>query len=294
MNSPTTQLKGNKVLLIALALGIFTAIMTWYYLDNKEKELSGGRQIKILIAAQDIPSGDPISPDALEISTFPEKYIQPNMIYPSNRTFLINQIVKIGIQKGQALLWDYLLVTTEGGLPLEMGERALTLSCDEISGVANLIKPNNKIDILGTFEVRGQDQSESATKVLLQNVTVLAVGNITGDAEALPDFLGGDKKKDRYDTVRPYDSITLKVTPAEAELLTFAEDRGKLRFVLRGSGDIEIYEELPIVKFNNIFEVEKELTITRKVYQKRKRTEEPKPTQPTGPAIYEGGVRVDR
>ena len=106
--------------------------------------------------------------------------------------------------------------------------RGLTLPVDSITSVANLIGPNDQVYIISTFRnfplKPGSDQLVKASMILLQNVTVLAVGK-----KYKGSILGRGKGG--------YSSITLSVTPKEAEMLVFANQEGKLHFVLRNRND---------------------------------------------------------
>ena len=149
---------------------------------------------------------------------------------------------------------------------LNPGERALTLSVDEISGIAGALKPNDRVDILGIFDIGGKN----ITKILMQNVTILMVGsNLTRNEnkEELEINLAKSLLQGAYS------SITVAVTPEEAEILAFAQEMGKLIFTLRGPTDLNVNESLPTVSMDSIMKVEKELTVKRKERQEGGRTE---------------------
>lgn len=149
---------------------------------------------------------------------------------------------------------------------LNPGERALTLSVDEISGLAGALKPNDRVDILGIFEIGGK----SITKILMQNVTILMVGsNLTHNE---------NKEESEINLAKSllqgaYSSITVAITPEEAEILAFAQERGKLILVLRGQTDLNVNENLPAISMDSILKVEKELTVRRKERQEGGKTE---------------------
>jgi pilus assembly protein CpaB len=114
---------------------------------------------------------------------------------------------------------------------LQKGERAITIPVNTVSGLSGMIKPNDRVDIVGTFSVG----SKIITRILNQNVTVIAVGSRFGN-----------------NSEENYGSVTLKVSPEEAEILTFAERHGDLRLLLRNRRDLEIQGALPEVDFGNI------------------------------------------
>lgn len=240
---------------IAIVMGLVAAGLLFVYVRNKEKEIFGGSFVEVLVASVDIPRETPVQEELLSVKKFPVAFVHPQTILPQNKEIIIGQPVRFNIQKGQPLLWSD-IGKGEGGLSsmLNPNERALTLSVDEISGLAGAIKPNDRVDILGTFEVGGK----SITKVLMQNVTVLAVGSKLTQSE--------NKEEQEIKNLLhgTYSSVTIAVTPGEAQILTFAQERGKLTLTLREPTDLKIEENLPVISMDSILKIEKELTARRK------------------------------
>ena len=80
------------------------------------------------------------------------------------------------------------------------------------------------------------------TCTILQNVLVLATGRDTAKAVALDPELR-----------RGYTTVTLEVSPCEAEMLAFAEQmKGRLALTLRNRNDTSFEKELPEVDFRKI------------------------------------------
>jgi pilus assembly protein CpaB len=101
--------------------------------------------------------------------------------------------------------------------------RAITIPSEEISGVGGYMVAGDKIDILVSYS----DTEINPEKVLytqLQNIEVLEVGpNVTL------------KKEDQQSTVTS--SITVIVTPEQAEVVAFAAVNGSFHFTLRNPMD---------------------------------------------------------
>ncbi|MDP7111360.1 MAG: Flp pilus assembly protein CpaB [Myxococcota bacterium] len=114
------------------------------------------------------------------------------------------------------------------------GWRAMLVPVDQVSSKGGLLQPNDHVDILGTF--LKPEKKGWVTITLLQNVTVLAVG--------APLF-----GKDRGSS----ETVTLLVTPEEAELLTFSVDKGKISLSARNEDDITNDRALPPRGFRGIF-----------------------------------------
>jgi Flp pilus assembly protein CpaB len=88
---------------------------------------------------------------------------------------------------------------------------------------------------------------------MLQNVLVLATGTETAKRSLQTAGL-----------TRNYSTVTLEVTPREAEMLAFAEQlKGRIVLSLRNRKDVSYEKELPKVDFNKIQSEIEELNIQR-------------------------------
>ena len=76
-----------------------------------------------------------------------------------------------------------------------------------------------------------------------------------------------------------YGSLTLLVTLEEAEILIFAQQKGRLVTVLRHPEDIETRDDIPKVKFEDILETEyrRDLQTTRNRIEVIRKGKEAKP-----------------
>ena len=89
------------------------------------------------------------------------------------------------------------------------------------------------------------------TSTILQNVLVLAVGKQTAKMRA-------------REAVAGYSTVTLEVTPREAEMLAFTEQmKGRLVLTLRNRNDTHFEKELPKVDFDKIMSEIEQLNLQR-------------------------------
>ena len=95
--------------------------------------------------------------------------------------------------------------------------RAVSIPVSGAAGVSGMVRPNDCVDVLGSFVLPSSTGStdpsemEMVTLTVLQNVTVLAIGSDTQRTIS-------DRKNNSG-----YSSVTLQVTPREAEVLVFAQ-----------------------------------------------------------------------
>jgi pilus assembly protein CpaB len=95
---------------------------------------------------------------------------------------------------------------------------------NDVAGVAGFVLPGMKVDILVTG--RPPDANGDTTFTVLQNVLVLSAGQtIQADAKG---------------QAMPAPTVTLLVSPEDAETLTLATRDGQIQLVLRNSSDMDI------------------------------------------------------
>jgi pilus assembly protein CpaB len=114
--------------------------------------------------------------------------------------------------------------TRAEGVPatIEPGKRAIAVPITDASGVAGLIQPRSRVDVLFT---RSGTVAEVSTITILQDVEVLAVGRITQVGQTV------DPRAPKVPVA------TLLVTPEEARRLELAKNQGKISLALRNPLD---------------------------------------------------------
>lgn len=253
----------KKLLIAAIVVGLFAAFLVYLYAKQlqEEKEELTANQRAVIVAATDIPVGTPLSEDAVTTEDVPEQFLPGNPLLASDVNIYLGQPVSEDIAAGDMILTSDFAVsevarTLSGRIP--SGERAMTIPVDAISGVGGLLQPGDRVDILGTFPVGQEDElipeasgGESigyVTMSLLQNVTLLAVGQNISDAYEQ----GGQVHRGGYG------HVTMSMTPEEAELMIVAQTRGDLTLLLRNREDLdtvpvtrrtlrEVLEELDVI-----------------------------------------------
>ncbi len=108
---------------------------------------------------------------------------------------------------------------------LSKGHRAITVAVNEVTGVAGFILPTSHVDVVLTTLLPSHPDG-TITKIILQNVPVLATGQITGNTEGKP-------------MVAP--TVTLDLSPDDAEILVHASHNGNLQLLLRNTTDSTLF-----------------------------------------------------
>src|SRR6185503_2682390 len=115
---------------------------------------------------------------------------------------------------------------TEGGLSavIPQGYRAMTVKVDDVVGVQGFIMPGSFVDVVAIIVPPGDQTRGPISKIVLQSIKVLASGPKIDTPE-------------NQRTPSEVRSVTLQVTPEQAEKLVLAANEGKLQLVMRNYSD---------------------------------------------------------
>jgi pilus assembly protein CpaB len=215
-------------LVVAVFFGLIAAYGIYNFLSHKQKEADSLRASNqdIVIAAQDIPPGTTLNEEAIKkgmIKTTPwPKSSIPAGAYSSPQQ-IIGKVNRVKILANEPIIESRLAGEGAGlTVRLESGKRALAVRVDEIIGVSGFIVPDDRVDVILTTTPAGGNQDAKIAKIVLQNKRVLSVAQSTEQKEGKPQLAR---------------SITLEVTPEEAEKLSLASQEGQIGLALRGLGD---------------------------------------------------------
>lgn len=259
----------KKLLIAAVVVGLFAALMVWLYGQQvqEEKEVYTANQQEVVVAATDIPSGAPLREQDITTRGVPERFLASGALLARDVEIYLDQPLSQGVDAGEMIMTGDFAVsevsrTLSGRIPT--GERAITVPVDAISGVGGLLTPGDRVDLLGTFPIGQEDElipeasgGESmgyVTMSLLQNVTLLAVGSQISDTSGREHQAGGG-----------YGHVTLSLTPDEAELMVIAQTRGELNMLLRNREDLD---QVPVTR-RTLREVLEELEILNREREER-------------------------
>ena len=105
------------------------------------------------------------------------------------------------------------------------GYRVVSVKVDDVSG-SGLILPGDRVDALVHLTDNGRigETNRSSTRTFLHNVKVFAVNNVYS------------RESNRTEAITAK-TISLLVTPQQAELVTLANEMGKIRLVMRSADD---------------------------------------------------------
>ncbi len=225
----------------AVVLGLVAAIVSRQLVAQGPAQTVDGvasnlQLTDIVVAARDIAPGSTLAAEDLAVARVETKNAPNNVA--STPSALFHRVAKIQIPKGQ-IVNEMLLAEAgvSGGLPgvIKPGYRAMTIEVNEFTGVAGLLQPGNRIDVLARFADGDNGQT---TRTVVQNVEIIAVGTELSNKAAVnteTSALAPDQAPQNKPFAR---AITVLVTPSEAERLDLAS-ANQARLALRASMDTE-------------------------------------------------------
>jgi len=212
------------VIVVAILLALLASVGVYRYLSETGRVAKEARlqTVGIVVAVVDIPIGTTINANQVAITAWP-KDLYPKDSFTDLKA-VIGRAVMREFLRGEPIVASKLVPTGKGGgllsFIVDEGKRAFTIRVNEVVGVGGFIVPDTRVDVILTTSPPGG--KEKVSKIVLENMLVLAAGQIV------------EQKENKPITVN---TVTLSVTPEEAEKLALASNDGTIQLVLRNFMD---------------------------------------------------------
>lgn len=185
--------------------------------------------VKVLVASKPIQRGEKLTPEVTKWISWPKRLATDGFITDEQdgaQEALSDAIARALIVENEPVLSAKIVRKGSAGYLaalLTPGMRAITLNVSAETGAGGFILPGDKVDILVTLKGDTQDgvagKSGRVTRTLLQNVRVLAVDQ----TQAADDETAAIAAR----------TVTMELSPGDAELLSSARDAGDITLTLR-------------------------------------------------------------
>ena len=216
-------------IIAAIFFGLVAAYGVYSFLRQQREATEALKSAtqNVVVAAKEIPAGTNVTEKIIKEglvkeTSWPKASVPPGSFYSTNQ--VVGKTVKTKVVAGEPIL-ESKLVGEGVGLAsrLAAGYRAVAVKVDEVIGVSGFIAPDDRVDVIATLTPPGRgSQDEKLSKIVLQNRRVLSVAQSVEQKEGKPQVVR---------------SITLEVTPEEAEKLSLAVFEGHVILALRAIGD---------------------------------------------------------
>ncbi|MBN2139823.1 MAG: Flp pilus assembly protein CpaB [Desulfovibrionaceae bacterium] len=213
---------------LALVLSLAAGLTAFMWTGSKKPVARPEAQIpgvvSIVVAAKDLKRGEVIDAASVKLAGQMSDSLPAGAF--RDPAGVKGRVIAADVARNE-LLTETRLAPRDSGPGISAiippGKRAMAVKGNKVMGLAGFVRPGNRVDVLATLNT-GQAEDKPVTKLVLENVPVLATG-----AETVQPPDGGKPSS--------VDVYTLELSPEESEKLALAANEGTLHFALRNSAD---------------------------------------------------------
>jgi pilus assembly protein CpaB len=206
-------------LIVGILLALGTGVLLLNFLSARSARPTVAMKT-VVLAAVDIPARAQITAAMVTTTQRAATDVDPDSVVDAKA--VVGRYSLITIPSGSVLTAGRVGSADAFALPsrLPLGMRAVSISIDRVKGVAGLIQPGDRVDVIAV-PPRVANETPQAMAIL-RGVLVLAMGNEIETARATP-------SPDNQNLT----TVTLALTPKQVDLLAAADMYTTLRLALR-------------------------------------------------------------
>ena len=211
------------LLFLALSLGLMAAVSTHLYISNAEQNIQDKFTLTYLpkiVSARDLKEGSQLTLDDLVVREYPTKWMVEDSLAVEDLDEIVGGFLKLDVSAGQLLLRNHISRTDTQPINTKLmpGMRAVSIPVSPRDVSADLISPDDKVDLFVTFDYVGR----RTTTLLLSAVSVLISPSMTASTSK------------PAASVRPsQEMLTVAVNKEDAKKLIAAKQDGIISAVVR-------------------------------------------------------------
>ena len=217
--------RGFIFLGLAVMMGLAAAWITMEFSPNSaEANIAAIQTTPVVVARSDVPIASSLTAAQLKLVDWPSEHLPMGTLRSIDDA--TTRIARRPLAQGEPILEAALYpMGAAGGLGAVIADkhRAVSVKVDSVIGVAGFVVPGSRVDVMATIRRVDQKRALPFSKVILQDVRVLAV----------------DQKLEEVKSGEPelVNVVTLEVSPLQAGHLIYAAHEGRLQLALRAPGD---------------------------------------------------------
>lgn len=222
--------RGILFIVLAVVLGLAAAwtARRWAAGDTASAERAVPTT-SVVVARTDLSTAATLRGAQLDTVAWPSEHLPRGAL--TSLEAATGRVARRPILAGEPVLEAALFEKgSRGGLGavIDREHRAISVKVDPVVGVAGFVQPGARVDVLATLRRVDHERALPYSRVILQDVHVLAVD------QELEEARGNDPEV--------VNVVTLQVKPEQAQKLVYAAHEGQLQLALRTPGDEEVVE----------------------------------------------------
>jgi pilus assembly protein CpaB len=241
------------LVVLALATAAIAAFLVSRYLTSLQPAPQAANQqapvgaTDVLVATKNLATGAVLTPDDTRWIKWPTESVDRERMVVQGAAGAAAQvcgqqvtdpqqafndrIVRRPIMSGEPMTCEMVIKQGDGSVAsaaIAPGMRAITINVTQATGVAGLVLPGDKVDIVMNASVRDLSQLEGWKDVIVRYTSETIMKDVR--VVAINQKLSHDAKEG---VAEPGNLATLEVTPKQAERLLVAQQLGTLTLALR-------------------------------------------------------------
>jgi pilus assembly protein CpaB len=213
-------MRTKLVLALAIIMGSVTTVLFYKYISNFQQEAAVNETIvEVVTAREAIAKNERITASKLAVSRVPELGVHANAL--RDAALAEGMIAETAMEPGEVVLSHHLKDVKEETLfvsrKIQEGYRAVSVGVNIVQSVANLIEPEDYVDVIVSKSTEGSKELES--QILFTKVRVLAVGRRMIESETGTPYV-------------EYSEATLELKPEQTVKLVNASVNGTIHLTL--------------------------------------------------------------
>ena len=262
------------ILAVSLALALLVAWFAYAYLQQRERALqqqaaNAARghhrpDVAVVVPIEDSNVGAVLTKEKFVSRPIEDDLVYPDTLLAADFDTYEGQKLAQPVLHGRPVRISDLIVPEVKNVAniIPDGKRALTVEIDNLNSISHTVHPGDHVDIFllsatdkavagGSGGGSGDKSGQPQASLFMQDMLLIATGHefedVLGrrapnvDKMVQPGSIGG-----RDGEVKEYDTVTLLVSPAEAEKLLVGQRLGTYRIALRGKKDQEPVNVKPL------------------------------------------------
>ncbi|MGB0453613.1 MAG: Flp pilus assembly protein CpaB [Bacteriovoracaceae bacterium] len=217
----------SRAFTLSLLIAIFAMFLVNTYIDDQKASITKryGREKAVVVAKQNIKELELIDDSKVTVMNVPNSFKSPGAF--GSIKDVDGTVATVPILKGEQITKPR--VTFPGaktGLSrqVSVGKRAIAMVVNDLRAVGKLIKPGDRVDVIATIDYSDGEKDRQKVMTLFQDVYVLSTGkSLTNSLPVIGVKYPKVIKKMNLSTYADYNTVTLEVTPFQAQKLIYIQ-----------------------------------------------------------------------